>query len=190
MNPLGVRIQFWLFWGLIGGDLCFLSHSGSEKVYLLVNITSVYTIVKCSRIESLKSSVPLDHFTCSRTITRAVPEACESQLFLKVALLVTRPADLCLLRVWRFLMMKAHRVPACHDVEGDDAAQRVRHYGHFPVFLKVWIPWAEEWVQTIQLQSQTPGNLHTHTDTQQQPTYTNLWDICLCIAIFNCVKQI
>lgn len=107
-------------------------------------------------------------------VTQAVPEVCESQLLLKMALLVIRPAGFRLLRVRHFLMMKANRVPACHDVEGDHAAQRVRHNGHLPVFLKVWIPWAEEWVETIQLQSQTSGNLHTHTDTQQQQHISKL----------------
>ena len=80
----------------------------------------------------------------NRTPSRTVPEARESQLLLKVALLVTRPADLCLLWVWRFLMMKADGVPACHDVEGDDAAQGVGHDGHLPIFLEIWVPRAEQ----------------------------------------------
>lgn len=96
----------------------------------------------------------------------SVPEPCEPQLLLKVALLVAGPEDLGFLCVWYYLVMEANWIPARHDVKGDDAAQRVRHYRHLPVFLKVWIPRAEERVKTIQLQSQTPGDLHTQRETQ------------------------
>lgn len=65
-------------------------------------------------------------------------------------------------------MMKANGIPACHDVIGNDAAKRVRYYGHFSISLKVWIPGAEECVQAIQLQSQTPCDLKTNTS--KQPT--------------------
>lgn len=62
-------------------------------------------------------------------------------------------------------MMKADRVPAGHDVKSDDAAQRVRYDGHFSVFLKVWIPRAEERIEAVQFLSQTPGDLQTHKKT-------------------------
>lgn len=51
-----------------------------------------------------------------------------------------------------FLQAEAHWIPACHDVEGDDTAQRVRDDGHFPTTcLKLRVTGAEERVQTIQL---------------------------------------
>lgn len=81
-------------------------------------------------------------------------------------------------------MMKANRVPACHDVEGDYTAQRVRHNGHLPVLLKVWIPRAEERVETIQLQSQTSGNLNTRRHTTTENTSAH----CSPVATFISVK--
>lgn len=83
-------------------------------------------------------------------------------------------------------MMKAHGVPACHDVKGDDAAQRVWHYGHLPVFLKVWISRAEEWVKTIELQSQTPGDLRTHNNN----IHIQISEVFPSVAIFNSVNMI
>lgn len=63
-------------------------------------------------------------------------------------------------------MMKANGVPAGHDVEGDDAAQRVRHDRHLPVLLKVRVPRAEEGVEPVQLQGQTSSYLHTQAHRQ------------------------
>lgn len=51
-------------------------------------------------------------------------------------------------------------VPSCHDVVGDDAAQRVRHDGHFASsLLKLWVPRAEKRVESIQLLCEAPGDL-------------------------------
>lgn len=114
------------------------------------------------------------------------PEARKSQLLLKAPLLVPGPAGIRLVRVQHFLVMKAHWVPARHDVKGDDTAQRVRDYGHLPVFLKVWVSRAEERVQAVQLQSQTPRDLHKQTTAITH--YLILLDICsrFCSVITQC----
>lgn len=95
----------------------------------------IVTEIFCTFKNFLCKNTPLE-----QNSNCAVPEACESQLLLKAALFVTRPAGLRLLWVGCFLVMKPHGVPACHNVISDDAAQRVRYYRHLPIFLKVWIP--------------------------------------------------
>ena len=69
------------------------------------------------------------------------------------------PAGACLLGVRRLLVVEAHRVPARHDVEGDDAAQRVGHDGHLAAVLELGVARAEERVEPVQLQREAPRDL-------------------------------
>lgn len=110
------------------------------------------------------------HMSICVILRPTIPEAHESELLLKVALLIARPADLNLLWVQHDVVMKADRVPARHDIEGDDTAQWVRDNRHLPTCLKVWIPRAEEGIQAVQFLSQTSGDLQTHnSDTCGSP---------------------
>lgn len=62
------------------------------------------------------------------------------------------------------LQTETDGVPSRHDVVGDDAAQRVRHDGHFASsLLKLGVPGAEKHVQSIQLLCQAPGDLEMKT---------------------------
>lgn len=55
-----------------------------------------------------------------------------------------------LLHAVMLLLTEAHRIPPRHDVVGDDAAEGVRHNGHFaPPLLKLRVPGAEKSVQSV-----------------------------------------
>lgn len=62
-------------------------------------------------------------------------------------------------------MNKAHRVPPCHDVEGDDTAERVGDDGHLSFLCKFWVALTEEHVESVQLIGQTPGDLRMQVQT-------------------------
>lgn len=75
------------------------------------------------------------------------------KFFKQTPLLITHPSVFKLLLLFpQQLFIQADRVPASHDVVGDDTAQRVGHNGDFPSFLlKLWVPRAEQCVQAVQL---------------------------------------
>lgn len=74
------------------------------------------------------------------------------KFFKQTPLLITHPSVFKLLLLFpQQLFIQADRVPASHDVVGDDTAQRVGHNGDFPSFLlKLWVPRAEQCVQAVQ----------------------------------------
>lgn len=93
---------------------------------------------------------------------RTPPGTRELQLLQDVSLLVGHPAQVqLLLHGVVLLQAEPHRVPARHDVVGDDAAQRVGHDGHLaPVLLELRVARAEERVQPVQLLREALGDLH------------------------------
>ena len=68
-----------------------------------------------------------------------------------MSLFIGHPAQVqVLLHSMVLLQTEAHRIPACNDVVGDDAAEGVRHNGHLASpFLKLKVPGAEKCVQSV-----------------------------------------
>lgn len=86
-----------------------------------------------------------------KTARTVLPRPRLPQLFYKVLLLVGHPVQFQLLFYGlMFLQTETDGVPARHDVVSDDAAQRVRHDGHFASpLLELRVPRAEKSVQSI-----------------------------------------
>ncbi len=68
-----------------------------------------------------------------------------------MSLLIGHPAQVQLLfHSVMLLQTEAYRIPPCHDVISDDAAEGMGHNGHFASpLLKLRVPGAEKCVQSV-----------------------------------------